>query len=338
MIFSYQYLLNKYKISPKGIIHIGAHHAEESTVYARCSSERVLWIEGNPDLLPIIQDTISIYSENEVHQALLSDVDDQKIIFNITNASMSSSILELGTHKEQYPGIVIEKELVLFTNRFDAFAKMNNLEIEQYNFVNLDIQGAELLALKGFGNCLDKMDYIYTEINIEHVYENCPLLDEIDEFLYSKGFQRVELSLKYESWGDAFYIRKQKTEFEKQKSLSESKKIIQKFEKNKKTSNYNVKNSFFYKVVRKLDNKFFKKSKSEIVNQVTRPFNEDFEFKLLNQYKKENKIILFDIESNHGEYVEKIIKHLNVINLNYEFHLFESKINRFLCCNFASLC
>ena len=31
------------------------------------------------------------------------------------------------------------------------------LKIEKYNFLNIDIQGAELLALKGAGNILKKL-------------------------------------------------------------------------------------------------------------------------------------------------------------------------------------
>lgn len=248
MIFSYQFLLNKYNISPKGIIHIGAHHAEESTTYSKGGTDKILWIEANPELIEIIKDNISIFKDNRVYNVLLSDSDAKEVSFKITNASMSSSLLSLGTHKEQFPDIIVEKELSLKSVRFDTFIRKNNLDIKEFNFVNIDIQGAELLALKGFGSELDYIDYIYTEVNIDKVYEDCALLDELDSFLLNQGFQRVELSLKYQSWGDAFYIRKKITKVEKLRTLNNSGFLINNFRKNKINSQIfstKIKSTFF---------------------------------------------------------------------------------------------
>ncbi len=323
MIFSYQFLLKKHNISPKGIIHIGAHNAEESTIYSRCGTEKVLWIEGNPDLIVVIQDIISIYPKNKVYQALLSDTDYKEISFNITNASMSSSILELGSHKELYPNIKVEKKILLYSNRFDTFVRKNNIIIDEYNFVNIDIQGAELLALKGFGDFLDKIDYVYTEVNIDNVYEGCPLLDEIDEFFTMKGFQRVELSLKYKSWGDAFYIRKETTKAKKQKTILESKSLIKKFKENKYNTKVYKKPSLFYRGIRKIYHKFFKSRTNNNFSLIDVSGEKDFAFKLIKEYNKEEKLVIFDIGANMGEYSEMLIKHCDKLNINYQLHLFE---------------
>ncbi len=326
MIFSYKFLLDKYNISPKGVIHIGAHYAEESTIYARCGTERVLWIEGNPSLLPIIQDNISIYSQNNVFQALLSDTDDDEIIFNITNASMSSSILELGTHKEMYPDIKVEKELVLYSSRIDTFIKKNKIIINEYDFVNIDIQGAELIALKGFGDLLNNINYIYTEVNIDNVYKDCPLLDEMDDFLLEKGFQRVELSLKYKSWGDAFYIRNEVSNEEKNKTISESKRLIKELGDIKTNQKSYLRPSIFKRIVRKVYYKFLKRKADKIDNDfkwIDVSGEKQISFRLLEQYKEEEKLILFDIGANVGEYSEMLIQHCNLLNIKYQLHLFE---------------
>ncbi len=37
-----------------------------------------------------------------------------------------------------------------------------------FNFLNLDIQGAELKALKSMGDYLNNVDYIYTEVNSDY--------------------------------------------------------------------------------------------------------------------------------------------------------------------------
>ena len=79
------------------------------------------------------------------------------------------------------------------------------------DFVNLDVQGAELKVLQGFGNTFTEQKNIkavYTEVNTEEVYVGCALLSEIDSFLYHFGFQRVAISMTEANWGDALYLRK----------------------------------------------------------------------------------------------------------------------------------
>ena len=55
---------------------------------------------------------------------------------------------------------------------------------------------------------LNKIDYIYTEVNSDYVYENCSIVTEIDDYLNKFGFIRVETAWWFDyKWGDAFYIR-----------------------------------------------------------------------------------------------------------------------------------
>ena len=76
------------------------------------------------------------------------------------------------------------------------------------NFLNIDIQGAELLALKGMGDLIKEYDYLYLEVNSEEVYMGCGLITEIDIYLEKYNFKRVETKWWGNAgWGDAFYIR-----------------------------------------------------------------------------------------------------------------------------------
>ena len=71
----------------------------------------------------------------------------------------------------------------------------------------MDIQGAELLALKGSSDTLKNIDYVYLEVNEKELYTGCGLLSEVDEYLKEKGFTRVEINMTPHGWGDAFYTR-----------------------------------------------------------------------------------------------------------------------------------
>lgn len=75
------------------------------------------------------------------------------------------------------------------------------------NFLNIDIQGAELMALKGMGDLLNYFDYVYLEVNKDYVYKNCALVHEIDEYLSEYNYVRVETAWTNAQLGDALYIR-----------------------------------------------------------------------------------------------------------------------------------
>jgi hypothetical protein len=95
-------------------------------------------------------------------------------------------------------------------NNFDIILESNIQKITfiPYNFINLDIQGAELKALKGMEEYLPNIDYIYTEVNNDQVYKGCNVVTEIDEYLKTFGFHRVETSwCENYRWGDAFYCK-----------------------------------------------------------------------------------------------------------------------------------
>lgn len=210
MLIEFKYLSEKYG-RPKGIIHLGAHLAEELGDYLQEKINNVVWIEANPDLFSQLNSSIS----NTNHKAfceLLSDIDDVEMKFNIAKNyyngnHQSSSVLDFGTHEIDHPHIKMERSIMLKTKTVSTIFKENSLDFEDYEFVNLDLQGYELPALKGFGENINKMRYIYTEVNIGDVYKGCTKLHELDEYLSSFGFQRVEIVMTDANWGDAFYIK-----------------------------------------------------------------------------------------------------------------------------------
>ena len=155
------------------------------------------------------------HTEHLAFCQLLSDDDDQDLKFNIAKNHyngnyQSSSVLEFGTHEINHPHIKMENTIYLRTKTIKTIFSENNLNFDDYDFVNLDLQGYELPVIKGFGNYISKMKYIYTEVNIGDVYKGCTKLEELDKYLSSFGFERVEIEMTEADWGDAFYIKKLK--------------------------------------------------------------------------------------------------------------------------------
>jgi hypothetical protein len=91
--------------------------------------------------------------------------------------------------------------------RLDDYWKDSGLPQQGFNFLNIDVQGFELEVLRGAAETLNYVDYILTEVNREELYEDCVLVEELDEFLDAYGFVREETSWGGGSWGDAFYVK-----------------------------------------------------------------------------------------------------------------------------------
>jgi FkbM family methyltransferase len=162
-------------------------------------------VEGNEKIYEKMK---TIYPNEKIYNALISDKDGEMVDFIITNNGQSSSILELEEHKIQHPHIhEVERRKVSTTTIKTLFTE-HKLNFENYNFLNCDTQGAELMVLKSMGDALQKFDYLYLEVNIKHLYTGCPLLGEITEYVKSFGFEMVELQMTEHFWGDAFFIRK----------------------------------------------------------------------------------------------------------------------------------
>jgi len=212
MLITIKELSDKFNIKINGILHIGAHTCEELSDYLKVglTNDNIYWVEA---LEKIVTKNKQQIPNINIYQAVISDVDDEEITFNITKNditgdSQSSSILDFGTHEKHHPQVKVIDKIKLKTSRMDTVIKKNNINMKNVNFVNLDIQGVELKALKSMESYLHNIDYIYTEVNTEEVYKNCDKMQDITDYLSIFNFKLADARIyKQFGWGDAFYIK-----------------------------------------------------------------------------------------------------------------------------------
>tara|TARA_B100001175_G_C19182628_1_gene482818 strand:- start:4 stop:630 length:627 start_codon:yes stop_codon:yes gene_type:complete len=208
MLIPISKLHSNFKLNINGILHVGAHDCEERKDYNDfgISNDNIFWVEAMKDKVDIMKNK---YNDIHIFNAIIDIENDKEVKFNITNNGASSSILEFGTHARTYPDIKMIKSYTGTTTRLDTLIENNNIPIENINFLNLDIQGVELRAIKSMEKYLKHIKYIYTEVNIQEVYKGCDLMKDIDEYLSKFGFMRVanDIITRF-GWGDAFYMKK----------------------------------------------------------------------------------------------------------------------------------
>ena len=102
MLISLHELVKKYNINFKGILHVGAHECEELSDYEKyISRDKILWIEALEEKVELSKNR---YSNIFIEQAVVSDKN-EIVTFNKSNNGQSSSILELGLHKQFHPHV-----------------------------------------------------------------------------------------------------------------------------------------------------------------------------------------------------------------------------------------
>lgn len=203
MLISVDELSSCWGVSPRSVLHIGAHQGEEGDEYERVGWGNVTWVEANPELYAELVNRFSAKGHRVINAALWHTTG-EILSLSVTSNGQSSSLLKLGVHRDLYPDITVERETPVVTTRLDDLLTSS----EAPDFCNIDIQGAELAALRGFGELLEYVTVIYAEVNRKYLYEGCALVWEIDDFLQTFGFRRVTTRwLLGFSWGDALYSK-----------------------------------------------------------------------------------------------------------------------------------
>lgn len=214
MLLNLTNLFGKYNLieKVKGVIQVGAHRGQELDEYLNLRIENIIFVEPCDDAFQRLSQNVERVSQvHEVAKIKLfncacGDFESTGVPMYAerTNQGMSNSLLKPKVHLDQHKDVI-----------FDHLEEVNvrlldNLEFDRefYNFLNMDCQGFEDRVIKGGLQTLKHIDYIYTEVNREEMYENNALVEQMDKIL--SDFERVETGWASErhGWGDAFYIRK----------------------------------------------------------------------------------------------------------------------------------
>ena len=173
--------------SSSGVFHIGAHRGSEAEIY-NWLHKKTIWIEANPKIFIDLNNHISKYINQQAFNLLLYELDDKEITFNVSsNDGASSSIFDFGAESKK-ENLKMVSSYKLKSKKIDTFFEENELSASDYDFWVMDIQGAELSALKGADKSLKKCKYVYVEISDGDFYKGAVQWNELHEYLKNLNF------------------------------------------------------------------------------------------------------------------------------------------------------
>lgn len=167
----------------KGVLHIGAHEGQEAGVYGRFNLN-VLWIEGDSSILPSLEKNILAFPRQRAINALLGDVSGREVDFyRSSNNGQSSSLFKFG--KDISHSVETEEIYRLKLQRLDELLSID--EAKKYDHWVIDVQGAELLVLKGAGSLLNSCKWMSIEVSLAEIYSGGAKFQDLREYLSKFG-------------------------------------------------------------------------------------------------------------------------------------------------------
>ena len=186
------HILEIYGIQPKVIFDVGANKGLTIDLFKQYfRNSKIYAFEAIPELGAELEKKYLDNSEIIIVPNAL-DKEQGTRAFNQTVISGNSSFFDISSQQKQsinHSNVTqIDKKIEVQCITLDDYTQENS--IEQIDFMKMDIQGAETLALEGANQILNAglISAIYVEVMFAKVYENQSFYHDISSFLLDKGY------------------------------------------------------------------------------------------------------------------------------------------------------
>jgi FkbM family methyltransferase len=211
-----KYIENKNEILI--IFDIGSRDCIQSIeFYKEFPNSKIYAFECNPNTLDICKKNIEPYSDRiTLIEGAICNYDGNIIFYPINQEKTittwkdgnpgASSIFK--TNNKYTIETYIQDKMITKCHRLDSI--MDKYDISCVDLIWMDLQGAELLALKGLGKHIQNVKYIHTEVSYKEIYSGQVMFKELDDFIFSNNFSIMN-KLTLQGWQEDAIYKKNKT-------------------------------------------------------------------------------------------------------------------------------
>ena len=197
----YTGIFERLNVHIKGIIHVGMWDFVEYGCYTKLVGNNVIGIEANPQVYKDMAKPVADKWGFKCFNEFLSDKD--KEVRDFYFAGEGSSLYKGQPQWNKNVSIKVQ------TKTLATVIEENEIDMNGYDFLNIDAEGAEFDVLKGFEKYLDYINVIDLETSYDDRHRSGADHNTIVQWLSERGFQLKEMSDSYQSqnWGDSVFAR-----------------------------------------------------------------------------------------------------------------------------------
>jgi len=202
------------------VFEFGARYCEDSLEFSKTFPESIIYsFECNPATLDKCREIVTQNNRIILIESAIGDfngttnfypINKQKTLTTWSDGNQGASSLFKASGNYPIEKYVQDEIQVPIKT---AYTFINEMNINQIDILWMDIQGAELIALKGFGDKLKDVKIIHTEVEFFEIYDKQPLFDDINKFLLKNDFLFYGFSYRGEFAADAIFINKKYLSF-----------------------------------------------------------------------------------------------------------------------------
>lgn len=208
MTGAYRDFLNDSEITFTNILELGSRDGEDAIWLAdRFQADVVCW-ECNPNALPTCVSRLR--GREDITLVPLGAWSERKRLdFRpVVNGNIGASSFFHADTSYPYEPAYQQTTVIVPVMRIDEWYEDTGTPAPQ--LLCMDIQGAEMEALRGMGDMLHDVEVIITEGQEKRLYRDTPLIADIEEYLSQFGFTRVSEQMVNPWFGDFMFSRIQR--------------------------------------------------------------------------------------------------------------------------------
>lgn len=197
----------------KGVIQVGANTGDELGLFL-AKTNKILCFEPVEAALEILHSKIAQNNLQDtviVSDYVVSDQTGEVEFFVSHGCGGNSSLFDLNPDRPEFHlSNFHEKKVLKKATTLDDFFKDSHLNSSDYNFIFMDVQGAEHLVLLGAKETLKNIDYIYMEVSYFPIYLNTMIYDDMIKLCDELGYEVIyhKESHDNQNQGDALFRKK----------------------------------------------------------------------------------------------------------------------------------
>jgi FkbM family methyltransferase len=188
------------RVAPRGVIHVGGHHGEEAAYYAERGALTVVWIEAEPDAFEVLTRVTAAFPGQHCIRALAGDQDGEERAFYRHRFGSGAKRGYCSTLPWN-PDVVAGDPVLSRLQTFDVSTmhavtvatalREHGFAPERFQYLSVNVQGAELLVLRGLREFLEPLRWIFCDGEDPGAvrYQGAPTLTDVEAWLGPHGFR-----------------------------------------------------------------------------------------------------------------------------------------------------